>query len=490
VKIPGVAAATAINLRVIKEKIQTTQERKDESGGRENAGRSSDSDVKSSSDSTEISDGSAAEEDAKNIRRSRKRRRVHQGEDLESSYLNRLAQEEAKEELHRQVMRQFQIGRPGQRPEKVIESVTSRQDLSSASSEEEDINVPQHESISGLDASATLSKAARTVFLSNVSTAAIKAKSAKKVLLTHLASPLHALEKHDPLPKLESLRFRSTAFASGVGPKRAAFAKKELMEDTTASTNAYAVYSSEAAARIAASKLNGTIVLDRHLRADYAAQPAVIDHRRCVFVGNLSFVDREIVENPNVSEDRKPRRPKAKEPADAEEGLWRTFGRAGTVESVRVVRDRETRVGKGFAYVQFKHENGVEVALLYNNKKFPPMLPRKLRVMRAKRPKQAIAKRGRYPDSVDYKPNDRSGSSSSHGKQASLTARSSGGGRAAQLRKPNGFIFEGHRASISSGTKPGDAQSKKRRARKPSTRSSRRGAAFKAVGGKRKRESE
>lgn len=494
-KIPRVAAATAINLGGIKEKIQTTQERKDESGGRENAGRSSDSDVKSSFDSTEISDGSAAEEDAKNIRRSRKRRRVHHGEDLESSYLNRLAQEEVKEEVHRQAMRQFQIGRPGQRPEKVIESVTSRQDLSSAdlssaSSEEEDMNVPQHESISGLDASATLSKAARTVFLSNVSTAAIKAKSAKKILLTHLASPLHALGKDDPPPKLESLRFRSTAFASGVGPKRAAFAKKELMEDTTASTNAYAVYSSEAAARIAASKLNGTIVLDRHLRADYAAQPAVIDHRRCVFVGNLSFVDREIVENPNVSEDRKPRRPKAKEPADAEEGLWRTFGRAGTVESVRVVRDRETRVGKGFAYVQFKHENGVEAALLYNNKKFPPMLPRKLRVMRAKRPKQAIAKRGHYPDSVDYKTNDRSGSSSSHGKQASLTARSSGGGRAAQLRKPKGFIFEGHRASISSGRKPGDAQSKKRRARKPSTRSSRRGAAFKAIGGKRKRKSE
>jgi nucleolar protein 12 len=490
VKIPRVAAATAINLRVIKEKTQSTQERKDESGGRENAGRSSDSGVKSSSGSTEISDGSVAEEGAKNIRRSRKRRRVHRGEDLESSYLNRLAQEEAKEELHHQAMRQFQIGRPGQRPEKAIESVTSRQDLSSASSEEEDINVPQHESISGLDASATLSKADRTVFLSNVSTAAIKAKSAKKVLLTHLASPLHALGKHDPPPKLESLRFRSTAFASGVGPKRAAFAKKELMEDTTASTNAYAVYSSEAAARIAASKLNGTIVLDRHLRADYAAQPAVIDDRRCVFVGNLSFVDREIVENPNVSEDGKPTRPKAKEPADAEEGLWRTFGRAGTVESVRVVRDRETRVGKGFAYVQFKNENGVEAALLYNNKKFPPMLPRKLRVMRAKRPKQAIAKRGRYPDSVDYKPNDRSGSSGRHSKQASLTTRSSGGGRAAQLRKPNRFIFEGHRASISSGRKPGDAQSKKRRARKPSTRSSRRGAAFKAAGGKRKRESE
>jgi nucleolar protein 12 len=486
VKTPRVATAAANKLALIKEKIQATPERKDDSEESDNA---SDSDVERNSDSTELSNGSAAEEDAKNIQRSRKRRRMHQGEDLESAYLNRIAQEEAKEELHRQAMRQVRNGCPGEKPEKVNESVTCGQDESAASEEEEDMTVPQHESISGLDASAALSKAATTVFLSNVSTAAIKSKSAKKVLLTHLASPLHALENHDPPPKLESLRFRSTAFASGVGPKRAAFAKKELMEDTTASTNAYAVYSSEAAARIAASRLNGSIVFDRHLRADYAAEPAVIDHRRCVFVGNLSFVDKESIENPDGSEDTKSRRPKAKEPADAEEGLWRTFGRAGTVESVRVVRDRETRVGKGFAYVQFKDENGVEAALLYNNKKFPPMLPRKLRVMRAKRPKQAINKRGSYPDSGEYKTNDRSGSSGSHGKRGSLTARSSSGGRAAKLKKPNGFVFEGHRASISRSRKPGDSKSKKRRAGKPSTRSSRRGAAFKAAGGKRKRES-
>jgi nucleolar protein 12 len=36
-----------------------------------------------------------------------------------------------------------------------------------------------------------------------------------------------------------------------------------------------------------------------------------------------------------------------------EEGLWRTFGQQGKVENVRVVRDPKTRVGKGFAYVQF-----------------------------------------------------------------------------------------------------------------------------------------
>jgi hypothetical protein len=50
------------------------------------------------------------------------------------------------------------------------------------------------------------------------------------------ASFLHDMQKHDPSSQVESLRFRSTAFASSVGPKKAAFAKKELMDDTTSST--------------------------------------------------------------------------------------------------------------------------------------------------------------------------------------------------------------------------------------------------------------
>lgn len=44
-----------------------------------------------------------------------------------------------------------------------------------------------------------------------------------------------------------------------------------------------------------------------------------------------------------------------------------------------------TRVGKGFAYIQFHDANAVEKALLYDGQKFPPMLPRVLRVTRAKR---------------------------------------------------------------------------------------------------------
>jgi nucleolar protein 12 len=220
-----------------------------------------------------------------------------------------------------------------------------------------DIETPQHESLATSKATKEdpeLEKASRTIFLANVSTLAIKSKTAKKTLLDHLASFLASLPEEDTLHKVDSLRFRSTAFSSTGVPKKTAYAKKELMDSTTKSTNAYAVYSTQLAAREATKKLNGTVVLDRHLRVDSVAHPAKQDHRRCVFVGNLGFVDDMSTIDAAEDEENHKRPRKAKEPADIEEGLWRQFGKAGTLESVRVVRDKTTRVGKGFAYVQFQ----------------------------------------------------------------------------------------------------------------------------------------
>ncbi|RMD39568.1 hypothetical protein DV735_g5560, partial [Chaetothyriales sp. CBS 134920] len=209
-------------------------------------------------------------------------------------------------------------------------------------------------------------EASRTVFLSNLSTAAIKSKSSKKILLDHLRSAIPP----DQLPAtkfIESFRFRSTPYVADGGPKRATYAKKELMEQTAHSTNAYAVFASEEAANLVVKKLNGSVVLDRHLRLDKLANPAAIDHKRCVFVGNLPFMDEELSENKDNRDQPQPRA-KAKQAADPEEGLWRVFSRAGKVENVRVVRDKETRVSKGFAYVQFTDANAVEAALLFDGK--------------------------------------------------------------------------------------------------------------------------
>lgn len=308
---------------------------------------------------------------AESVRRKRKRRT--DDENLEGRYMQKLAREDAREQAQRDAerksKRQKQEATSGVavKPttvdydaenvsdERDIENDMDDNDTDDDDDDDDDGTLPQHESLTTATKPDTdLDKAARTVFLSNVSTTAIISKSSKKALLAHLSSFFSDITKGDgdPPHRVESIRFRSTAYASAI-PKKAAFAKRELMDTTMKSTNAYAVYSTKAAARESARRLNGTVVLDRHLRVDEVSHPAKIDHRRCVFVGNLGFVDDEsqIKAAEDADSGRKSTR---KRPAgDVEEGLWRQFMLAGKVESVRVVRDAKTRVGKGFAYVQF-----------------------------------------------------------------------------------------------------------------------------------------
>lgn len=285
----------------------------------------------------------------------RKRKRKHLEDDVEGMYMQKLAREEAKEDAERRKkQKQDEIALPHPGEETSSDAETESESGSVEIVTGDEVDVPQHESLGPTKAETDLQKASQTVFLGNVSNKAIKSKSARKALLDHLESFFPSLQKHDTPHKVESLRFRSTAFSSSAVPKKAAFAKKELMDSTTQSTNAYAVYSTQLAAREASKKLNGTIVLDRHLRVDSVAHPANADHRRCVFVGNLGFVDDESAEKAAEDEANGKRPRKGKEPADLEEGLWRQFSKAGVVESVRVPRDKTTRVGKGFAYVQFE----------------------------------------------------------------------------------------------------------------------------------------
>ncbi|KAH6611663.1 hypothetical protein C7974DRAFT_407214 [Boeremia exigua] len=265
-----------------------------------------------------------------------------------------------------------------------------------------------------------LEKAARTVFLSNVSVDCINSKSAEKALKKHLESFIADLADNKPPHKIESIRFRSTAFSSSL-PKRAAFAKKEIMDATTKSTNAYAVYTTQTAAREAVKRLNGSVLLNRHLHVDWLAHPNKRDGK------------------------------KKKIPADIEEGLWQQFGKCGKIENVRVIRDAQTRIGKGFAYVQFTDENGVEAALQLNEKKFPPMLPRVLRVTRCRAEKKKDKPRGPAPSS------ERAGKKGAYQKKFSAEEKSQQGrakamlGKGGAARAREGFIFEGHRATEGQG---------------------------------------
>ena len=405
--------------------------------------------------------------------------------------MNRLARQDPSEEKSRLPHQHHDIDDTDSGANDQAISYRNKRDVGTDTDKVTAVSV--HESVVDFNGSVTIEKASRTVFLGNVSTSAIKSKAAKKALLSHLSSFLEELPAEVGPHHIVSLRFRSTAFVSGAGPKRAAYAKKELMDETTKSTHAYAVYSTEIAARRAAMRLNGTVVLERHIRVDYVASPGVIDHKRCVFVGNLGFVDQEAVDDA-VAGDNSQRRPRGKEPADIEEGLWRIFNKAGKVQSVRVVRDGDTRVGKGFAYVQFEHENSVETALLYNDKKYPPMLPRKLRVMRAKRMKKSAAGKGnegrgsriRVPSSTNLTSrSSRQKTFSAPGKSKGLTHETMKEG----LSRPESFVFEGHRATRRIDGQGTRIKASKRHGERPKNRSSRRGAAFKAVGGRRKRAS-
>ncbi|KND95305.1 Nucleolar protein 12 [Tolypocladium ophioglossoides CBS 100239] len=425
----------------------------------------------------------AEEAETSEPRRERKRKRKDDNEDLEAKYLAELTKDDEHAPLGKRLRAQQENDGDdddGEIPDKV----------------------PVHESLAPGSNVSEVEKASRTVFLGNVSTDAISSKQAKKTLTTHLSSVLD--ENDTPPQKLESIRFRSVAFSTGSMPKRAAYITKSLMGATTKSANAYAVFSSPAAARKVVAELNGTEVLDRHIRVDSIAHPSAMDHRRCVFVGNLGFVDDETVLNTD-SEGKTVEKKRNKIPSDIEEGLWRTFGKKGKVENVRVVRDPKTRVGKGFAYVQFYDGNDVESALHLDGKKFPPMLPRALRVTRAKDPRKTVTAQERAKARANaskgatrntmYRPKITPEQQAAAGRAGKLLGRAgaamhrnksrsdASSGAHTGMKTPEQIVFEGRRASSRDALSK-DLKGKKSKGKpgKPKNRSARRATAWKKKG--------
>ncbi|XP_054848215.1 RNA-binding protein 34 isoform X2 [Eublepharis macularius] len=100
---------------------------------------------------------------------------------------------------------------------------------------------------------------------------------------------------------------------------------------------------------------NGTEFADGfHIRVDLASESSSHDNKRSVFVGNLPYeIDDDTVRD--------------------------HFSQCGTVMGVRIVRDRNTGIGKGFGYVLFENTDAVHLALKLNNFE---LKGRKLRVKR------------------------------------------------------------------------------------------------------------
>lgn len=197
-----------------------------------------------------------------------------------------------------------------------------------------------------------LEKAERTVFVGNVPSDVITSK--------HMAKLFKNLFKD--FGKIESVRFRSISFDESL-PRKIAIAKKNLHKSRD-SVNAYVVFKEKGASR-SATALNATIFEGHHLRVDHVAHPAPKDNKRTIFVGNLDFEEKE-------------------------DTLWNYFNSKldNDVESVRIIRDSKTNMGKGFALVQFKDTLSVNKALFLNDKPIETgdksKKGRKLRISRAK----------------------------------------------------------------------------------------------------------
>ena len=157
--------------------------------------------------------------------------------------------------------------------------------------------------------------------------------------------------------KVETVRLRCLQVKEGKLPKKIAVrTHKQLTEEST--FNAYIVFSSEEEAEKSL-KMNGTLLGGRHLRVDLVAKKGVkpVETQMSVFVGNLPFT------------------------AD-EEKLRSCFSDCGDVESVRIIRDAKTGIGKGFGFVSFADKSGVMFAVRQNRK--IELDGRKLRVFKSK----------------------------------------------------------------------------------------------------------
>nr|XP_031845660.1 nucleolar protein 12-like [Nomia melanderi] len=136
---------------------------------------------------------------------------------------------------------------------------------------------------------------------------------------------------------IDTIRIRGIVGKSMKMSKRVAAIKKDIHPKLKA-VFAYIRYNSEESAKAALS-MNGKVFNGNYLRVDLASTShEKHDVKKSVFVGNLNF---------NIDENT----------------LWKYFKGCGEIESVRLVRDNKTGIGKGFGYINFKTEDAVALAL-------------------------------------------------------------------------------------------------------------------------------
>ncbi|XP_031774158.1 RNA-binding protein 34-like isoform X2 [Apis florea] len=137
--------------------------------------------------------------------------------------------------------------------------------------------------------------------------------------------------------KIDTIRLRGKIAKSVNVSKRVAAIKNEL-HPKLKSVYAYIKFVSKESVKESLS-INGTEFEGNYLRVNASNKSEnKFDSKKSIFLGNLHY---------NIDDNT----------------IIKHFKQCGEIESVRVVRDNKTGVGKGFGYVNFKNEDAVTLAL-------------------------------------------------------------------------------------------------------------------------------
>ncbi|XP_069023835.1 RNA-binding protein 34 isoform X2 [Embiotoca jacksoni] len=161
---------------------------------------------------------------------------------------------------------------------------------------------------------------------------------------------------------IESIRFRSVVREDPSMSRRVAAIQRKV-HPKKQSVNAYVVFKDEDGVAKALERNGVEIEKDFHIRVDRVVDSSAHDHKRSVFVGNLSFEINELV-------------------------FRRHFEECGTVEAVRLVRDQNSGMGKGFGYILFESADSVQLALELDGSKLEGRSVRVKRSMKKEKQKK------------------------------------------------------------------------------------------------------
>ncbi|KAF5182926.1 Nucleolar protein [Thalictrum thalictroides] len=253
-------------------------------------------------------------------------------------------------------------------------------------------------------------KLVRTIFVGN-----LPLKLKKKNLLKEFSQ----------FGEVESLRIRSVPIVDSKTPRKGAIMKGKINESVD-SVHAYIVFKDEKSAQASLSH-NMAVVGGNHIRVDKACPPRkklkgdsapVYDNQRTAFVGNLPFDVKD-------------------------EEVYQLFcginQLESSIEAVRVIRDPNSSLGKGIAYVLFKTKEAANQVI---RRRYLKIRDRVLRIYHAK------------PDAKPSKKRNLPSTPADNSSQKRL-AYTSNGSHQDKTKNKTALSYQGLRASKSTEKKEG-----------------------------------